>query len=342
MCADALDAGSIAQIHKYAKGRKADVDDDRRGDIIVQSRTLANPRENNLMQWFFCFFLISGFCSILYELIWLRIAMAEFGVTTAMVSLVLSAFMVGLGFGSWGSGIVARKYLSRSQFPVLWLYALMELLIGISALIVPYELLWGRELLRALREISLSSSAYYVPSGIWIGLTLVPWCTWMGATFPFAMTAIRQLYPRKDERSFSHLYLANVLGATAGTVFPLLVIELYGFRWTLHFSAALNLLLAIGAFSLALVRKPTGVVIRNDELPSLASPLEPRSGKFLLWLLFGTGLTSMGVEVVWVRLTTGVSTWNGPPKSTTSSPSTRPHRCKRPDPVCFTRKNFMP
>lgn len=99
MCADALDAGSIAQIHKYAKGRKADVDDDRRGDIIVQSRTLANPRENNLMQWFFCFFLISGFCSILYELIWLRIAMAEFGVTTAMVSLVLSAFMVGLGFG---------------------------------------------------------------------------------------------------------------------------------------------------------------------------------------------------------------------------------------------------
>ncbi len=256
------------------------------------------------MQSFFFFFLISGFCSILYEVIWLRIAMAEFGVTTAMVSLVLSAFMVGLGVGSWGSGLVARKYLSRSRFPALRLYALMELLIGFSALIVPYELLWGRELLRTLREISLSSSAYYLPSGIWIGLTLVPWCVCMGATFPFAMAAIRQLYPEAGERSFSYLYLANILGATAGAVFPLLLIELHGFRWTLHFSAVLNLLLAIAAFSLTLARKLTEVSRMNDAPVPSANLPEQRSGKFLLWLLFGTGLTSMGVEVVWVRLYT--------------------------------------
>lgn len=256
------------------------------------------------MQWFFCFFFVSGFCSILYEVIWLRIAMAEFGVTTAMVSLVLSAFMIGLGVGSWGSGLVVRRYLSRSQFPALRLYALMELLIGAAAFIVPYQLLWGRELLRALREASLSSSSYYVPSGIWIGLTLVPWCLCMGATFPFAMAAIRQLYPAEGERSFSYLYLANVLGAAAGTVAPLFLIELYGFHWTLHFSASLNLLLAAGAFSLTLVRKPAGVAVVPDASPGSRSSLEHGSGKFLLGLLFGTGLTSMGVEVVWVRLYT--------------------------------------
>lgn len=256
------------------------------------------------MQWFYCFFLVSGFCSILYEVIWLRIAMAEFGVTTAMVSLVLSAFMVGLGVGSWGSGLVVRKYLSRSQFPALRLYALMELLIGASALIVPYQLLWGRELLRTLREISLSSSAYYAPSGIWIVLTLVPWCVCMGATFPFAMAAIRQLYPAEGERSFSYLYLANILGATTGAVFPLLLIELYGFRWTLHFSAVLNLLLAVGAFSLTLARKPAGVPSVNEAVAVSRNPSGPRSSKSPLWLLFGTGLTSMGVEVIWVRLYT--------------------------------------
>jgi len=43
--------------------------------------------------WYFAFFFISGFCSILYELIWLRLAMAEFGVTTAMVSIVISSFI---------------------------------------------------------------------------------------------------------------------------------------------------------------------------------------------------------------------------------------------------------
>src|ERR1700674_3542470 len=127
------------------------------------------------MHWYFIFFLISGFCSILYEIIWLRIAMAQFGVTTAMVSMVLSAFMVGLGLGSWGSGIVVRKYGARAQFPALRLYALMELLIGASAVAVPYQLYCGRVLLLTIvREMSLSSSAYYLPSGIWLAITLVP------------------------------------------------------------------------------------------------------------------------------------------------------------------------
>jgi predicted membrane-bound spermidine synthase len=56
------------------------------------------------VNWFFLFFFLSGYCSVLYELIWLRLSMAQFGVTTAMVSIVLSVFMTGLGFGSWASG----------------------------------------------------------------------------------------------------------------------------------------------------------------------------------------------------------------------------------------------
>ena len=55
------------------------------------------------MQFYFFFFLVSGFCSILYEVIWLRLAMAQYGVTTPLVSLVLSIFMLGLGLGSWGA-----------------------------------------------------------------------------------------------------------------------------------------------------------------------------------------------------------------------------------------------
>lgn len=47
------------------------------------------------MLWFFLFFFISGFCSLMYEVIWLRLAMAQYGVTTPMVSLVLSTFMLG-------------------------------------------------------------------------------------------------------------------------------------------------------------------------------------------------------------------------------------------------------
>ena len=68
------------------------------------------------MLWYFLFFFISGFCGILYELIWLRLAMAQFGVTTAQVSIVLSMFMAGLGVGSLGAGLLLRRNADRIAF----------------------------------------------------------------------------------------------------------------------------------------------------------------------------------------------------------------------------------
>ena len=92
------------------------------------------------MNWYFVFFVTSGFCSVLYELVWLRLSMAQFGVTTAMVSIVLSVFMAGLGLGSWASGRWLRQPDDSSRFSALRLYALIELLIGVSGILVPYGL----------------------------------------------------------------------------------------------------------------------------------------------------------------------------------------------------------
>jgi spermidine synthase len=257
------------------------------------------------MRWYFGLFVVSGFCSILYEVIWLRSAMAQFGVTTPIVSLVLSSFMIGLGLGSYGSGYIVRKYGERFRFSALRLYALTELLIGISAITVPLQLFWGREiLLKVIREMSFSSFAYYLPAGVWIAATLVPWCACMGATFPFAMAAIRQRSGPDGQRSFSYLYLANVLGAVTGATVPLLLIELLGFRRTLLVGAGLNFLLATCAFCLTLGESKTGVAGVVEERASSNVGVGTLGDAKLLWLLFGTGLTSMGAEVVWVRLYT--------------------------------------
>ena len=190
--------------------------------------------DSTSMGWYFAFFFISGFCSILYELIWLRLAMAQFGVTTALVSIVLSMFMAGLGAGSWASGILARRYGERVSFPPLRLYALAELLIGCSSLAVPVQLLLGRRLLESLTErAALSSATYYLASGMLVALIVIPWCACMGATIPLAMSAIRSDSGNESRRSFSFLYLSNVLGAVAGAIVPLFLIELYGFHGTL-------------------------------------------------------------------------------------------------------------
>ena len=207
-------------------------------------------------------------------------------------------FMAGLGLGSWLAGRLVRDYDERTRISGLWLYALTELLIGVSAILVPYELAAGRALLVRL---PLSSSlSYYLASGACVGLTLLPWCACMGATIPVAMLAIRNRFPKESVRSFSFLYLANVLGAVAGSMVPLLLIELYGFRGTLKFGAGLNLLLAVSAIVLAF-RLPALPAAAPSKRRSFVS-LPPRPDNWrLLALLFGTGCTSMGIEVVWIR-----------------------------------------
>jgi spermidine synthase len=255
------------------------------------------------MTWYFIFFLVSGFCSILYELIWLRLAMAHFGVTTAFVSIVLSMFMAGLGIGSVGAGTWIRRHGSHVRFPALRLYALTELGIGFSALAVPAELAWGHRIVEsAASHSALSSALFYVMSGGWLALTLVPWCACMGATIPLGMFAICNDASCDARRSFSFLYLANLLGAVAGAVLPLFLIELYGFHHTLWVGAILNGTIATSAFIVASASR--GRPTRTAEQPVVAASSETAEKQGALVLLFLTGLVTMGMEVVWIRLFT--------------------------------------
>ena len=229
--------------------------------------------------------------------------MAQFGVTTALVSIVLSMFMAGLGAGSWGAGILARRYGGRISFPPLRLYALAEFLIGCSALAVPVQLLWGRRLLESLTERNpLSSATYYLASGLLVALIIVPWCACMGATIPLAMSAIRGDARKQHSRSFSFLYLSNVAGAVAGGIIPLFLIELFGFHGTLRIGALLNCVIAVSAFSLTLRKKE-----RGSAQPTVGSETATKvsgQGNGALVLLFITGLATMGMEVIWIRLFT--------------------------------------
>ena len=252
------------------------------------------------MAWYFVFFFVSGFCGILYEIVWLRLSMALFGVTSALVSIVVSMFMAGLGLGSWASGRVIRRNGVHAGALGLRLYALAELLIGISALAVPLQLQWGRTLLEKTQL--PSSGTYYLASGLWIALTLIPWCACMGATIPLAMESIKTSFRSESSSSFSYLYLANVVGATFGAVLPLLLIELYGFHRTLTIGSALNGALALSAFIFSL-RLTSGRQSNASAASALAeiSAVQVRRSRRPLALLFATGLTSMGLEVVWIR-----------------------------------------
>src|SRR5260370_10488949 len=251
------------------------------------------------MRWYFVLFVASGFCSLVYEVVWLRLAMASFAVTTATVSIVLSMFMAGLGLGSWRVGARVRR--GTTATTALRLYSLAELLIGVSALLVPYERKLGRLVLQSMSgSAAWQSSSYYWLSGVWIAITLLPWCTCMGSTFPLLMAAIEQTIP--TARSFSYLYVANVLGALLGTlVSAFVLIELLGFQGTLYVAGGMNALLALSAFRISLTVASSGSTTTSSAAPPTQPKLYGLPEISILYILFTTGLVSMGMEVIWIR-----------------------------------------
>src|SRR5512134_1055939 len=79
--------------------------------------TAPEPRVRTLCVLFF----FSGFPALVYQLVWQRALFRMFGVNVESVTVVVTAFMVGLGLGSLVGGA-----LSRWRVPLLPLLAAIE------------------------------------------------------------------------------------------------------------------------------------------------------------------------------------------------------------------------
>jgi spermidine synthase len=253
----------------------------------------------------FFLFLVSGFSGLVYQVVWVRLAFASFGITTPVLSVVISVFMLGLSLGAWAAGRSIKFLARKTGLSALWFYAGAELSIGIGAFAVPALFVISQRMLLVAGE--ADSSRYLAFSALALAFSILPWCLFMGATFPLMMAFVREQDPASTE-SFSFLYVANVLGAMAGTVLSAVVlVELLGFRHTLWIAAAGNFSVAVIAGLLALSRGQ----LRSDNEIGVSSFVQPvfakgRSDRFVLPLLFLTGFAALGMEVMWARAFTPV------------------------------------
>lgn len=264
-------------------------------------------------RWQFVLFFLSGLSGLVYQIVWLRLAFAAFGVVTPVISVVLSVFMMGLGLGSWMAGTTVRRW-PWSRDTALRVYSGAEFLIGIGGFAVPLLFAWGEWALLPVGE--TDSVAYLVSSAGVIALALAPFCLCMGITFPVMLQAIRA--ERDEQDSFSYLYLANVLGAMCGTLLtPLLLVEVFGFQGALMIAVASNWTASLISLRMSLVpsvpdsnrpvgrtTEPSGSKLATNGTPPPATPFPFR--RFPMWILFTTGMASMGMEVVWARAFTPV------------------------------------
>jgi spermidine synthase len=176
-------------------------------------------------------FVLSGFAALLYQVCWQRALFAVFGINIEAVTVVVTAFMLGLGVGSWGGGILSKS----SRTPMLLYFAGIECAIGLYGL----GSLW---LFAQVGRITLHASATTTACASFL-LVLVPTML-MGATLPLlVMHAVRST--GSVGRSVGMLYFVNTLGSAMAAFLAVLVcLPRFGLADTVRLAALTNLVVA--------------------------------------------------------------------------------------------------
>ena len=107
-------------------------------------------------------FSLSGFCALVYEVLWTRYLSLTFGTTIVAASVVAATFMAGLASGSYLFG----RYADR-QSNLLRVYALLELGIALTALLFPPTL--------QLVEMKTGGSKTGIIIAVLVGVGLLLW-----------------------------------------------------------------------------------------------------------------------------------------------------------------------
>ncbi|HON66406.1 MAG TPA: fused MFS/spermidine synthase [Phycisphaerae bacterium] len=217
-------------------------------------------------------FLLSGATGLVYEVVWTRQLVFLLGGTTYAITTVLVAFMSGLALGSWLSGRLGQR-LRRPGCG----YGLLEIAVGLYALVVPVLLQVADPLYRTLYPHVSDSPGILTALRFCVGalVLLIP-STCMGATLPMLVRYIARGSAGLGQ-SAGLLYGINTCGAVAGTLLAgFVLIPQLGLRTTTWATAAVNV--AIGLIALAVLRGEVtpGVERPDAELPSKPTGRKPR------------------------------------------------------------------
>src|SRR5262249_6669660 len=132
---------------------------------------LARRDETSLYPVIFAAFFASGFAALIYQIIWQRALFTIFGINVEAVTVVVTGFLLGLGFGSLSGGWLSRT----STIPLLALFGLIEIAIGAFGAISLDVFQWA-----GTRTLHLSVIAAAAATLV---LVIVP-ALFMGASLP--------------------------------------------------------------------------------------------------------------------------------------------------------------
>jgi len=181
--------------------------------------------------WIPVLFFASGFAALVYQVVWQRVLYASFGVNVEAVTVVVTAFLAGLGLGSLAGGRLAhggRRVLLRT-------FAAIELAIGLFGLV-------SLHFFRLIGELTLELSS--VERGLTTALIVTLPTTLMGATLPVLVSFLVGSTGNVGQ-SVGMLYFVNTAGsAVAAFVAVLFLLPHLGEQGACTVAACVNLTVA--------------------------------------------------------------------------------------------------
>jgi spermidine synthase/MFS family permease len=238
-------------------------------------------------------FLCSGFAALLYQMIWQRLLTLFGGADVYSVTLIVSAFMAGLGLGSLAGGHVADRLNLRRR---LYAFAVSEIAIavfGAASVWILYDVLYAR-----LGPVDLPA---WATAAVLFGVLLWP-TFFMGVSLPLLSRALSESTAMASRRIAS-LYGWNTVGAALGSLLTVWVIlRAMDFRHATWIGAALNAGCAVAALWLA--RGVADGRRTDDGEPSPVEPAGPPVRHLGWWIaLYAlSGFIALSLEIVWFRL----------------------------------------
>ena len=176
-------------------------------------------------------FFLSGFAALLYPIVWQRALFAIYGINIESVTMVVTAFMLGLGLGSLAGGALSKD----PKRPVLVIFSLVETGIGAFGVL-------SLALFRAVGSATLVLSPT-ATACVTFALVLVPTML-MGGTLPL-LVAHEVRASGNVGRSVGMLYFVNTLGsALASLAAAVAILGALGQAGTVRLAAAINFTVA--------------------------------------------------------------------------------------------------
>lgn len=241
-------------------------------------------------------FFLSGFAALLYQVVWQRLLVLFSGADVYSVTIIVAAFMAGLGIGNLVGGYVADRLTATAN---LLLFAGCEIAIaifGAASKTIYYDVLYSY--LPALPIFPHATAVLFV-SLLWPTV-------FMGLSLPLLARALTRTLATAGP-IVGALYGWNTMGAAAGafaTTWWLL--PRVGLELALTTGATINVVCAAAAVLLVpQARRAAATALGPDvtAAPDAAPAGEPRFS-FPVWAcLYGvTGFSALALEMVWFRM----------------------------------------